>query len=603
MAAFLSLTMLVSSVGTSFAAERTSIQAKAGNSIATATPISVGGTYNGSITNYNERDFYKITLTSSGELNVKLTSYIDRTYFYVYDEDGKSVYDGFVRADSASGQGLIDFTMDLTSGVYYIGVVQCRDDIGNYKIKTSFISANQSFEEVNGGSNNSLIYANKIELNKTYNGQIAYNDNRDFYKFTLNKSEKINLKLTSYIFRVYCNIYDKDGKTVYSKYVGANRGEEYCVLDEDINLEAGEYYISFSKWMNDTGNYNFKITSKSSQTIASTLNIANANYPTTLTQGQSFKLNGTISSNYKLTSVTVRVLDSYGNAVSAASKTVNPNAYSYSNIDSGIKFGSLSAGNYRYQIIAKDASGTQKTLLDKAFTVQAVSNSVTTIKTGKTTSSLNVRKGPSTSYASLGKLSQGATVQIVGTDSATGWYKIKYGTGYGYVSNKYVTITGTSGGNNNTVTPGNPGTTVKTGKTTSSLNVRKGPSTSYASLGKLAQGATVQIVGTDSATGWYKIKYGTGYGYISNKYVTITGTSGGNNNTVTPGNPGTAVKTGKTTSSLNVRKGPSTSYASLGKLAQGATVQIVGTDSATGWYKIKYGTGYGYVSNKYVKLS
>ena len=57
MAAFLSLTMLVSSVGTSFAAERTSIQAKAGNSISTATPISVGGSYSGSITDYNKSDF------------------------------------------------------------------------------------------------------------------------------------------------------------------------------------------------------------------------------------------------------------------------------------------------------------------------------------------------------------------------------------------------------------------------------------------------------------------------------------------------------------------------------------------------------------------
>ena len=28
------------------------------------------------------------------------------------------------------------------------------------------------------------INANKIELNKTYNGQIAYNDEKDFYKFT-----------------------------------------------------------------------------------------------------------------------------------------------------------------------------------------------------------------------------------------------------------------------------------------------------------------------------------------------------------------------------------------------------------------------------------
>ena len=528
MAAFLSLTMLVSSVGTSFAAERTSIQAKAGNSISTATPISVGGSYSGSITDYNKSDFYKITLTSSGRLNVKLTSYMKWVYFYIYDQNGRQIYDDNLKWDSASEQGLLDVTYDLTSGTYYVGIVKDGSYAGNYKLGTSFISANQSFEEGIWGSNNSLTNANKIELNKTYNGQIAYNDEKDFYKFTLNKSEKINLKLISYMRWVYCYIYDINGEVVYENNLRFNDSSGQGLINEDINLAAGEYYIGIVRDTGYTGNYNFKITSKLSQTIASTLNIANANYPTTLTQGQSFKLTGTISSNYKLTSVTVRVLDSYGNAVSAASKTVNPNAYSYSNIDSGIKFGSLSAGNYRYQIIAKDASGTQKILLDKAFTVQAVSNSVTpgnpgtAVKTGKTTSSLNVRKGPSTSYASLGKLAQGATVQIVGTDSATGWYKIKYGTGYGYISNKYVTITGTSGGNNNTVTPGNPGTAVKTGKTTSSLNVRKGPSTSYASLGKLAQGATVQIVGTDSATGWYKIKYGTGYGYVSNKYVKLS---------------------------------------------------------------------------------
>lgn len=60
-------------------------------------------------------------------------------------------------------------------------------------------------------------------------------------------------------------------------------------------------------------------------------------------------------------------------------------------------------------------------------------------------------------------------------------------------------------------------------------------------------------------------------------------------------------KQGITTGSLNVRSGPSTAYDKLGYLAKGTTVEIVGKAS-NGWYKIKYKDGYGYVSNKYVKL-
>ena len=57
-----------------------------------------------------------------------------------------------------------------------------------------------------------------------------------------------------------------------------------------------------------------------------------------------------------------------------------------------------------------------------------------------------------------------------------------------------------------------------------------------------------------------------------------------------------------TKSNLNVKKGPSTSYARLGTLKSVTKVEIVGTDSKTGWYKIKYKNGYGYVSNNYINL-
>lgn len=61
-----------------------------------------------------------------------------------------------------------------------------------------------------------------------------------------------------------------------------------------------------------------------------------------------------------------------------------------------------------------------------------------------------------------------------------------------------------------------------TGITTENLNVRIGAGTNYSIITTLAQGTTVIIVAKHDATGWYKISYNGAYGYVSNKYVTIT---------------------------------------------------------------------------------
>lgn len=67
-----------------------------------------------------------------------------------------------------------------------------------------------------------------------------------------------------------------------------------------------------------------------------------------------------------------------------------------------------------------------------------------TNKTGTVTASvLNVRESASTSSKILGKLNNGTKVTIVNT-STKGWYKIKYGSGYGYVSSNYVSLTTSS---------------------------------------------------------------------------------------------------------------------------------------------------------------
>lgn len=66
----------------------------------------------------------------------------------------------------------------------------------------------------------------------------------------------------------------------------------------------------------------------------------------------------------------------------------------------------------------------------------------------------------------------------------------------------------------------------KIGVTTGNVNVRSGASTDYDVIGTLTTGTQVQIVGQDSTTGWYKIKYNNDYGYVSNKYVQITSEGG-----------------------------------------------------------------------------
>ena len=52
---------------------------------------------------------------------------------------------------------------------------------------------------------------------------------------------------------------------------------------------------------------------------------------------------------------------------------------------------------------------------------------------------LNVRKTASTTATILGKLSNGTKVEIV-DKSISGWYKIKYNSGYGYVSKDYISL-------------------------------------------------------------------------------------------------------------------------------------------------------------------
>ena len=203
------------------------------------------------------------------------------------------------------------------------------------------------------------------------------------------------------------------------------------------------------------------------------------------------------------------------------------------------------------------------------------------------TDGLNVRTGPSTSYATIGKLNKGTRVEVI--SESAGWSKINYNNKTAYVSSGYLKAVSTS-------TPDTkPEDTTQQYKeikvvNTDGLNVRKGPSTSYESIGKIDKGTSVEVI--SESDGWSKINYKNTTAYVATRYLDKKSI-----NTEDTTQQYKEIKV-VNTDGLNVRKGPSTSYESIGKIDKGTSVEVI--SESDGWSKINYKNTTAYVATRYL---
>lgn len=176
------------------------------------------------------------------------------------------------------------------------------------------------------------------------------------------------------ISKVTVSVIDKSGRPLLSATAKpAAKSYNINKLDAKIkfgSLSVGTYTFKVvaqdSKQTSTLVNRSFDIVKKPS---TSTLKIASYNYPSSLKKGKTFSIKGKVSSNKKISSVKVQVLNSSGKTVLSASAKPNAKSYQIKNLDAKIKFGTLKKGSYTYRVIAKDSVQTL-TLVSKAFTVK-----------------------------------------------------------------------------------------------------------------------------------------------------------------------------------------------------------------------------------------
>lgn len=231
--------------------------------MAGATSVSLSQTYSGSITASSPEKYYKFSLPSSGKLNISATAFVDKVFYNIYDPNGLRLISIEGTKNDTTGQISINQGHRLTSGTYYLGVLQ-NSGTGNYNFQLSLNSANETFKETNGGTNNSIATASRIGFGTTYYAQTALNDITDYYAFTIGQSGAVTITASvDFILTNGTNwdylIQDGSGNTLYRlhRWQGFSAGIEK--MEGTAYLTPGTYYIHVDDVNSKYLAYNFSL--------------------------------------------------------------------------------------------------------------------------------------------------------------------------------------------------------------------------------------------------------------------------------------------------------------------------------------------------------
>lgn len=210
------------------------------NTIGTANSVNLGTSYIGQLASTDEKDFYKVELSSSGCLTLTFSGDFRNSNIYLYDAKGESLTHNSVSISDVTNKADATCTYYLIKGTYYFEV-ESSYYTGNYSFKLGFVSANESFVET--GKDNYIGGGNFISLNQKYRGQIStLCDDVDFFAFTANSSGEYQIDFESDI-ACWISIYDRTEDKVFYHSTSTNKNTGKHELKRNVSLSAGTYYL------------------------------------------------------------------------------------------------------------------------------------------------------------------------------------------------------------------------------------------------------------------------------------------------------------------------------------------------------------------------
>ena len=221
-----------------------------------ANPISFGQKMYGMISQTDEYDYYKFTLSNAQKVNIEVKSYVGSSKYRVYDINGKEIY-GSGDKKIESGKDNIKFSneMNLDAGTYYIAFTNtgdCGDYTGNYWIEVNGTASNYTEVE----PNNELGQANSVVLGNEIRGRISDGDEYDYYKFTATADANLNVDVTSYLKECSVRLFDANGTRIKTWDMDRSNDEKSHYEGHNYDLKKGTYYICFTyRDVKYTGDY------------------------------------------------------------------------------------------------------------------------------------------------------------------------------------------------------------------------------------------------------------------------------------------------------------------------------------------------------------
>ena len=212
-----------------------------GNSIATATPVAIGATVQGVLTEGDE-DYFEIPVPTDGFRLSVFTEGDTDTYGTLFDRNGVSL-----SSDDDSGEALnFHIVQVLDAGTHYLSIASFFGDTGDYSLVVE--------EAAPDDHGNSIATATPVAIGATVQGVLTEGD-EDYFEIPV-PTDGFRLSVfTEGDTDTYGTLFDRNGVSLSSD---DDSGEALNFHIVQV-LDAGTHYLSIASFFGDTGDYSLVV--------------------------------------------------------------------------------------------------------------------------------------------------------------------------------------------------------------------------------------------------------------------------------------------------------------------------------------------------------